>query len=91
MLIRIVNKGNSPACTFEAGQLLKMETKRAQRLVDGGFAEVVEADPVETLMNRRKSAIRVTPSTHMMPPRYICGCGFVAKDPEGLRKHKEVC
>lgn len=27
----------------------------------------------------------------MMPPRHICGCGFVARSMAGLKSHKRKC
>jgi hypothetical protein len=91
MLVKI--KKTSPGCTFEAGQLVKMSDKKARHLIDLGIA--VAAGPVdEARTSARRGIPRISnplPRSGMNPPRYICGCGYVAKDIAGLEAHRAEC
>jgi hypothetical protein len=99
MQIRIVKSG--PGCVYAPGSILKMPDKRAMTLIEMGYAEVINGMPIprprpirEKSMRTRQQHTRpprVPLSPHMLPPRFICGCGFVAKDQRQLELHKEEC
>jgi len=75
---------------------------KARQWIDGGYAVEVTKN---TGGNRTPSVRRIgdqpisaalqvkesPPIPFMMPPRYICGCGFVAKSSVGLKAHQRAC
>ncbi len=91
MLVKI--KKTSPGCTFSAGQLVKMSDKKARQLITLGIAVAAgPADEIRTSASRGIPRIsNPLPRSGMNPPRFICGCGFVAKDAAGLETHKAEC
>ena len=80
MLLRVKKTG--PGCTYRPGQFIHMDEKIAQTWITRGLA--VEADPSEIPPDPPASA-------HMLPPRHICKCGFVAKSAAGLKAHERSC
>ena len=93
MLIRIEKAG--PGCTYQPGQVLKTNTKRARYLIEKGFAVfVVDDNNPEEVLNEMQAANTVKtpmPVITMQPLRHICGCGLVCRDEDELRAHREVC
>jgi len=80
MLLRIIKAG--PGCVYQPGQSIHMDDHRARSWIKMGIA--VEMDPADL-------PPEVPASTHMLPPRFICACGFVAKDEKSLAEHRKVC
>jgi hypothetical protein len=86
MLIQIVKE--SPNCTWQLGLILKMQDKRAQRLIDDGIAIAVEDGIREYNV---PAPVRRKGNPFMLPPRFICGCGMVFDNSEELEGHREKC
>lgn len=90
MLVRIVEK--RPGCVWQPGQLLKLSDKAGRSWIKRGLAvEVVEqyspADPVNPPPPPPEQPIKA----YMQPPRFICACGFVAKNKKSLVEHRAQC
>ena len=80
MLLRIVRTG--PGCVYQPGQSVYMDDSIAKSWITKGCA--VEMDPADL-------PPEAPASTHMLPPRHICSCGFVAKSAAGLKAHERSC
>ena len=80
MLLRIIKAG--PGCVYRPGQSIHMDDHRARSWIKMGIA--IEMDPADL-------PPEVPASTHMLPPRHICACGFVAKSAAGLKAHERSC
>ena len=78
MLLRIVRTG--PGCVYQPGQTVQMDDNTARSWIMRGFAVETDQPPPDAPV-----------STHMDPPRFICGCGFVARSAAGLKKHQRSC
>jgi len=92
MLIRIIAK--NPGCAFEIGQLIRVGDKQGVIAIAAGYGEQVAEEAVAKPPSRTSTYTPTrTPaaSPHMLPPRFICACGFVAKDEKGLAEHRKVC
>lgn len=92
MLVRIMEK--NPGCVFEIGQLLRMGDREGQHIIDEGYAEEVPESAVQKPPEDKRRVVRSAPkgpSPYMIPPRHICGCGFVASDAASLAEHKKGC
>lgn len=86
MWIKIARE-TSPGCTWRPGTIVKVTDKQAQRFIDQGIA-VPAGDPV-TLPRQKIPGAESNP--FFQPPRYICGCGFVAKSTDELVEHERNC
>jgi len=80
MLLRVVKTG--PGCTYRPGQFIHIDEAIAKTWIMRGFAAPAEQSEVPS---------EVPASTHMLPPRFLCGCGFVAKSAAGLKSHQRKC
>jgi hypothetical protein len=92
LLVRVIKKG--PGCVYQPGSLLKTDDKSAMHLINIGFAEAV--DPIDmgeriTRTSRKNHQIPRVGNPFMLPPRFICGCGYVAKNAELLQQHRGEC
>ena len=76
------------------GQVVQVPDKIAENWIREGYAEFVDGSVPRKSEVAQQKSIRLqssTPVPHMMPPRYICRCGFVAKDEESLAEHQKEC
>ena len=94
MLIRIL--ANNPGCVYEIGSLIRVSDKQGLQIISKGYGEQVPESevikpPKPRVPLRQRSDPKPPVSTHMDPPRYICKCGFVAKDAKSLAEHQKGC
>jgi len=87
MLIRITK--SAPGCTYQPGDLIKVPDKKAKHYIAEGFAQ--RADDAWDIVSVPAIQPKNTGNPYMLPPRHICGCGFVATSADNLRAHKREC
>lgn len=88
------------ASPFKPGQIVSMADSRADEFVRLGFAVQVgeKVSPIPpkntrptSIKPRETSVKRKIDKTEMLPPRFICRCGFVAETSEKLKSHIKGC
>lgn len=89
MLVRVIKC--STGCNFEPGQLLRMGDKEAQNLIIAGFAERADESEVQKWEPSVNSVPLLRGNGFMLPPRFLHGCGYVAKSAEDLEVHSQSC
>jgi len=91
--IRIVK--DVQGCVFKKGQAIRVADRQANEWIRAGVAVeydgVAEPEPVRVTRVRSPRTEPVRLATHMDPPRFICSCGYVAKDAKSLAEHRKEC
>lgn len=85
MKVRILKSGSG--CIYQPGSLIRVSDKRARYMIEAGVAEPAD----EKVLVSGGMPVVSTSTIFLKPPRYICGCGFVAPDAQALREHKKEC
>lgn len=93
MLIRIIKE--NPGAVFGVGQLIKVGDKQGLDIIEQGWGaqadEIEIARPAIPAMGRKEPPKARGANPFMMPPRHLCGCGWVAKTEEELTEHMKDC
>ena len=79
---------------MRSGDVVDVSRQRAKRYITDGYA--IEEEKYKTpdgipFDDKWAPGKRPTLTGKLLPPRYICGCGYVAKSDEELKEHKQHC
>lgn len=86
MLVRVIK--DNPGTVYKSGALVRISDKQAAFLIEQGFA--LPADEAQ-LDRPIEAKPRKSDNPFLLPPRFIHGCGYVAKSAEELEAHDKVC
>jgi predicted SAM-dependent methyltransferase len=89
MEIKIVKR--IPGRSFKPGETVSISRQRGHKYIADGYAvEPGDYDAGTVAFNDSWHPAEPPKLTgELQPPRYICDCGFVAKSPWGLERHKK--